>query len=62
MQLQTKSDFDFESYLVARRKLVEDRLAIYLVDQEPVRLWQVDEILSAIWWQAAAGDANPGCR
>ena len=40
MQVQTKSDFDFESYLVARRKLVEDRLAIYLVDQEPVRLWQ----------------------
>lgn len=40
MQLQTKSDFDFESYLLARRKLVEDRLAIYLVDQEPVRLWQ----------------------
>ncbi len=40
MQLQTKSDFDFESYLIARRKLVEDRLAIYLVDQEPVRLWQ----------------------
>lgn len=40
MQLQTKSDFDFESYLLARRKLVEDRLAIYLVDREPVRLWQ----------------------
>ncbi len=40
MQMQTKSDFDFESYLVARRKLVEDRLAIYLVDQEPARLWQ----------------------
>ena len=40
MQLQTKSDFDFESYLLARRKLVEDRLAIYLVDQEPIRLWQ----------------------
>lgn len=40
MQLQTKSEFDFESYLLARRKLVEDRLAIYLVDREPVRLWQ----------------------
>lgn len=40
MQLQTKPEFDFESYLLARRKLVEDRLALYLVEQEPARLWQ----------------------
>ncbi len=34
------TNFDFESYLKERRKLVEDRLADYLVEQEPARLWQ----------------------
>ncbi len=34
------TNFDFERYLEARRKLVEDRLAEYLVEQEPAKLWQ----------------------
>ncbi len=34
------TNFDFEGYLDARRKLVESKLAEYLVEQEPARLWQ----------------------
>lgn len=36
----TSSKFDFASYAKPRRQLVEDKLAEYLPEQEPARLWE----------------------
>jgi len=41
LEAQTHAtNFDFDSYLQTRRELVEEKLQIYLAEQEPAKLWQ----------------------